>query len=235
MKLQGREPRLIVPAMSGHSRRARRAIRPMRFVEVKNEAAQARCMLFRVRDRFVRQRRQTVNAIYGSFAEFRRAAPVGRQNVSRLAAIAADKATSLPALARDLREDMLERRNAFSERLAHLDRRINEGATQTPDGPYRVQGRSRLLPSAASSRRRNSSDLTGTLLHGSGWWPPEFGRRRVTDAAPADGVAGGGSCALVRGELVGRAARQAGWSWHHRRPARTFPVPGNGRAGRPIP
>ncbi len=80
-----------------------------RFVKVKDEAAQARCMLFRVRDQLVRQRSQTVNALRAFLAEFGQVVPVGMQNISRLAIIVADTATSLPALARKLCEDMLER------------------------------------------------------------------------------------------------------------------------------
>ena len=146
MKQQGHEPRLIAAGyvrpfvkrqkndMADAEAIVEAALRPtMRFVEVKDEAAQARCMLFRVRDQLVRQRSQTVNALRAFLAEFGQVAPVGMQNVSRLAAIVADTATSLPPLARELCEEMLERINAFSERLVHLNRRINEVAAQTPD------------------------------------------------------------------------------------------------------
>ena len=146
MKLQGHEPRLIAPGyvrpfvkrqkndMADAEAIVEAALRPtMRFVEAKDEAAQARCMLFRVRDQLVRQRSQTVNSLRAFLAEFGQIAPVGMQNVSRLAAIIADTATPLPALARELCEEMLERINAFSERLVHLTRRINEVAAQTPD------------------------------------------------------------------------------------------------------
>lgn len=122
MKLQGHEPRLIAPGdvrpfvkrqkndMADAEAIVEAALRPtMRFVEGKDEAAQARCMLFRIRDQIVRQLSQTVNALRAFLAEFGQVAPVGMQNVNRLAAIVADTATSLPALARELCEEMLER------------------------------------------------------------------------------------------------------------------------------
>jgi transposase len=146
LKQQGHEPRLIAPSyvrpfVKRHKNyRAdaevivEAALRPtMRFVEVKDEAAQARCMLFRVRDQLVRQCSQTVNALRAFLAELGQVAPVGMQNVSHLAAIVADAPTPLPSLARELCEEMLNRIDAFSEHLVHLNRRINEVAAQTPD------------------------------------------------------------------------------------------------------
>lgn len=184
MKLQGHEPRLIAPGyvrpfvkrqkndMADAEAIVEAALRPtMRFVEAKDEAAQARCMLFRVRDQLVRQRSQTVNALRAFLAEFGQVAPVGMQNVTRLATIVADTATPLPALARELCEEMLERISAFSERLVH------GGSTKWPHRPHtlhafvpcRAWGLSQPSPSAASPRRWSSFDQAEILPLGSDW------------------------------------------------------------------
>jgi transposase len=61
------------------------ATRPiMRFVAVKSAEKQASGMIFRIRDLFVRQRTQTINALRGHLAEHGVIAPIGLGNVSRL-------------------------------------------------------------------------------------------------------------------------------------------------------
>ena len=49
----------------------------MRFVALKTEEQQARSMIFRTRDRLVRQRTQLVNALRGHLAEHGIVAPTG--------------------------------------------------------------------------------------------------------------------------------------------------------------
>jgi transposase len=185
MKRQGHEPRLIAP---GHVRPfvkrqkndltyaeaiVEAALRPtMRFVEAKDEAAQARCMLFPVRDQLVRQLSQTVNSLRAFLAEFGQIAPVGMQNVSRPAAIISDTAMPLSALARELCEEMLERVDAFSGRLVHLMRRINEVAPQTPD-----VARLRTMPGVTVSENRMgparyTEDQTLPTPPATMCWPP---------------------------------------------------------------
>ena len=62
------------------------ASRPtMRFVPVKSEEQQSRCMVFRTRELLVRQRTQTVNALRGQLAEFGLIAPQGIANFEQLA------------------------------------------------------------------------------------------------------------------------------------------------------
>ena len=61
------------------------ATRPtMRFVPVKSEEQQSRCMVFRARDLLVRPRTQKVNALRSHLAEFGIIAPQGTTNVERL-------------------------------------------------------------------------------------------------------------------------------------------------------
>ena len=65
---------------------AEAASRPtMRFVEVKTEEQQIQSMVFRMRDLFVRQRTQIINALRGHLAEYGVIAPQGTAHIARLA------------------------------------------------------------------------------------------------------------------------------------------------------
>ena len=81
---------------------AEAASRPtMRFVEVKSEESQARAMLFRTRQMFVRQRTQTINALRGHLAEHGVIAPKSRVGIVRLAAAVNEDDAHLPHIVRD--------------------------------------------------------------------------------------------------------------------------------------
>src|SRR5215472_17007789 len=78
---------------------AEAASRPtMRFVTVKNEAQQARAMLFRTRDLLVRQRTQLINALRGHLAEHGIVATQGPTNVKALAQAVEDFGAPPPLL-----------------------------------------------------------------------------------------------------------------------------------------
>ena len=74
----------------------------MRLVAVKTEEQQARAMLFRTRDLFVRQRTQLINALRGHLAEHGVVAPQGPANVKVLAAAIEEATTSFPLLVVEL-------------------------------------------------------------------------------------------------------------------------------------
>ena len=102
------------------------ALRPsMRFVAVKEEAQQARAMLFRTRDLLVRQRTQTINALRGHLAEFGVVAPQGRAHVRRLASAVEDGGSSLPEPVRALGALLLAQIADLDGKIAGLERELH--------------------------------------------------------------------------------------------------------------
>ena len=76
---------------------AEAASRPtMRFVAVKSEEKQALGMAFRVRDLFVRQRTQAINALRGHLAEYGVIAPQGIAHLDRLIRVVVDPDNGMP-------------------------------------------------------------------------------------------------------------------------------------------
>lgn len=74
------------------------ASRPsMRFVDVKTQDQQAKSMLFRTRELYVRQRTQLINAFRGHLGEHGIALPQGPRNVSTLREWLEGHADALPA------------------------------------------------------------------------------------------------------------------------------------------
>ncbi|MEO8244621.1 MAG: IS110 family transposase [bacterium] len=90
----------------------------MRFVEPKSEAAQARAMLFRSRDRLVRQRAELVNALRGHLYEFGYSVPIGIVQLKRLVAIVEVAGNSLPELIRTESAEILAQ---ISEKTARIE------------------------------------------------------------------------------------------------------------------
>ena len=102
----------------------------MRFVPVKSEDQQSRCMVFRTRDLLVRQRTQTVNALRGHLAEFGIIAPQGITNVERPAIALADASASLPAVVREMADIPFGQIDLQGERIKELGRRIRTDARE---------------------------------------------------------------------------------------------------------
>jgi transposase len=90
----------------------------MRFVEPKSEAQQSAAILYRSRQRLVRQRTETVNALRAALYEFGHVIPQGIQHVGRIRAILEAPNSELPAL---MREECL----ALLEQIAVLNRWID--------------------------------------------------------------------------------------------------------------
>src|SRR3546814_13501110 len=91
----------------------------MRFVEPKSEAQQIAAILYRSRQRLVRQRTETVNALRAALYEFGHVIPQGIRHVGRIRAILEAPNSDLPAL---MREECL----AMLEQLAVLNGRSEE-------------------------------------------------------------------------------------------------------------
>src|SRR3546814_17903327 len=73
----------------------------MRFVEPKSEAQQSAAILYRSRQRLVRQRTETVNALRAALYEFGHVIPQGIQHVGRIRAILEAHHSDLPTLMRE--------------------------------------------------------------------------------------------------------------------------------------
>jgi len=101
------------------------ASRPtMRFVAVKSEAKQALGMAFRVRDLFVRQRTQTINALRGHLAEYGVIAPQGIAHLDRLIRVVVDPDNGLPEQVVALASMMLDQIKGLQERIDILEKEI---------------------------------------------------------------------------------------------------------------
>jgi len=108
---------------------AEAASRPtMRFVELKTEEQQARAMLFRTRQVFVRQRTQLINALRGHLAEHGVIAAQGPANIRTLANALEDQSIGLPQIVRDLGQLYTDQIAVIGERIAALDLRMRASA-----------------------------------------------------------------------------------------------------------
>lgn len=111
---------------------AEAASRPtMRFVAVKNEARQARAMLFRTRDLLVRQRTQLINALRGHLAEHGIVATQGPTNVKALAQAVEDFGAPSPLLVVELARVYLDQIDRLSEKIAELEKATVHEAART--------------------------------------------------------------------------------------------------------
>jgi transposase len=108
---------------------AEAASRPtMRFVVVKTIEQQARGMIFRTRDLFVRQRTQLINALRGHLAEHGVVAPQGVANVKVLADAINNAECSLHPLVRGLGKLYLEQIATLGEKVRDLERTVRSEA-----------------------------------------------------------------------------------------------------------
>src|SRR5690554_1847980 len=80
----------------------------MRFVEPKCAEQQSRAILFRARERLVRQRTELVNALRAGLYEYGHAVPQGIRQISRIEEILDAPNSDLPDLMREECHDLLE-------------------------------------------------------------------------------------------------------------------------------
>ena len=108
---------------------AEAASRPtMRFVEIKSSEQQARAMVFRTRQLFVRQRTQTINALRGHLAEHGVIAPKSKAGIKKLAAIIEDENVHLDDLVRSMGRVYLEQIELLARRISSLTLQLNREA-----------------------------------------------------------------------------------------------------------
>lgn len=104
----------------------------MRFVEPKSEAQQSAAILYRSRQRLVRQRTETVNALRAALYEFGHVIPQGIRHVGRIRAILEAPNSDLPALMREECLAMLEQLAVLNGWIDAKTARITELAAATP-------------------------------------------------------------------------------------------------------
>lgn len=168
----------------------------MRFVAPKSEAQQSAAILYRSRQRLVRQRTETVNALRAALYEFGHVIPQGIQHVGRIRAILEAPNSDLPALMREECLAMLDQIAALNGWISAKTARIKELAAATPVsmrlqtmpgvGPLVAMAVETFAPDMASFR--NGRDFAAWL----GLVPRQFssgGKERlgrITKAGQAD-------------------------------------------------
>lgn len=91
----------------------------MRFVEPKSAEQQSRAILFRARERLVRQRTELINALRACLYEYGHAVPQGAHQIKRIAEILDAPNSDLPDLMREECTELLDQ-------IAEQTRRIND-------------------------------------------------------------------------------------------------------------
>lgn len=103
------------------------ALRPtMRFVPVKSAEQQARSMVFKTRDLFVRQRNAIVNALRGHLMEYGIIAPPRLTFVRKLALQIEDPNNNLPQNVIELSRLHLEQLNHLTDKIRMIEQRLRE-------------------------------------------------------------------------------------------------------------
>jgi transposase len=94
----------------------------MRFVVPKSEDQQTRAVLFRCRERLVRQRTELVNALRGMLYEFGLVVPKGIAHLKRIEELVRDDSIELSTLVRKECQDLLKQIDEQSIRIAERTR-----------------------------------------------------------------------------------------------------------------
>lgn len=143
---------------------AEAALRPsMRFVAVKDENQQARAMLFRTRELFVRQRTQLLNAVRAHLAEHAIVLPQQRRDGRAFAARCHDELDCASEQDTKIVRANLRQIEAVVIEVASLDVKIKNGALKTPEarrlqtmpgiGPMSAMAIQAFCPPAQNFRR----------------------------------------------------------------------------------
>lgn len=103
----------------------------MRFVEPKSEDQQARAVLFRARERLVRQRTELTNALRGVLYEYGYTVPQGIRHLKRIEAILDENNSSLPVLVREECRDLMAQITEKTARIEAKTKKVKKWAEQT--------------------------------------------------------------------------------------------------------
>ena len=128
---------------------AEAATRPtMRFVEPKTPEQQARAMVFRTRELFVRQRTQTINALRAHLAEHGLIAPKGLWNLSSIRHLIDQAEDTVDGLIVETARIYLEQIETFSTRILSLEAVLKKEAARS-DASSRMMSMPGLGPITA--------------------------------------------------------------------------------------
>ncbi len=102
----------------------------MRFVEAKSEDQQASAVLFRYREKLVKQRTELINAIRSYLYEFGHVIPKGPRHLRKATELIEDVGTALPEEVRDICRDLLDQIVAKTRRIDDALKQINAKSRQ---------------------------------------------------------------------------------------------------------
>lgn len=103
----------------------------MRFVPPKTADQQARAVLFRARERIVRQRTELVNALRAVLYEYGQAIPQGIAHIQRIEAIVGRAEIDLPELVREECRDLLAQIDEKTARIKEKGRKLVDLSRQS--------------------------------------------------------------------------------------------------------
>lgn len=103
----------------------------MRFVAPKTVDQQARAVVFRGRERLVRQRTEDVNALRAVLYEQGHIFPVGLGHLKRMGVLVEEETSDLPAIIRAECKDLLAQITEKTERITARDKKMKELAVQS--------------------------------------------------------------------------------------------------------
>lgn len=139
---------------------AEAATRPtMRFVEPKTPEQQARAMVFRTRELFVRQRTQTINALRAHLAEHGLIAPKGLWNLSSIRQLIEQAEDTVDGLIVETARIYLEQIETFSTRILSLEAVLKKEAARS-DASSRMMTMPGLGPITAMAIEAFAPTLT---------------------------------------------------------------------------
>jgi transposase len=168
----------------------------MRFVQPRTADQQSSAILYRSRQRLVRQRTELVNALRASLYEYGHVVPLGIQHIKRIREIVEAPNSDLPTLMRDECVKMLDQISEQTDRMAARTAKIKALAAATDSarrlqtvpgvGPLTAMAVEAFAPPMESFRKgRHFAAWLGLV-------PRQFSsggkerHGRITNAGPAD-------------------------------------------------
>jgi len=100
---------------------------------VKTKEQQAQAVMFRIRDLYLRQRIQLINAMHGHLAEYGILLPSSRASVARMVAACRECAEDLPALVFEMAERMAQDIQELTNTVATIDKALKKLAQASPE------------------------------------------------------------------------------------------------------
>jgi transposase len=187
----------------------------MRFVEPKSEEQQAQAILFRGRERLIRQRTALVNALRSNLYEYGHIAPKGIGQIKRIEAIIEEPNSDLPDLMQEECRDLLEQITEKTARIEAKSERL-KGLAAGTDTARRLQTMPGVGPLTALAIEAFAPDMK-TFKRGRDFaaWLGLVPRQHSSGGKQRLGrVSKAGQADIRRLLIIGAMSRLA---WHGRR------------------